>query len=320
MRNVWNPAVHPPQLSRQGRPGFDYAVAQQREDVPRDKFPPHWRSSDVRGVLKARCGTACAYCLDIIGRSGEDVEHYRPKNLYWFLAYMPSNYLSSCRRCNSSRKINRFPLEDDQGRATDFTGLGSEARLLLDPASDDVECVLRIDLETKEYNWAIEPTAPAQLKARAEHTIKFFRLNTDTELRRARIEAIQLFLEEALSNNPTCVIRARRHMSRFTQHGAAVRSVAQQQHPSLLPSSEEELQWHITQLFTLLELAMAPGSDPTFVEMLDYALATIRSDPPQPIQEATVAVWYKNLQIGTGTLDDRVAPFVDELRTADPHE
>lgn len=273
----------------------------------------------MRGVLKARCGFACAYCLDIIGRSGEDVEHFRPKNLYWFLAYSPSNYLSSCRRCNSSRKINRFPLEDGYERACDVAGLGLEPRLLLDPVIDDVENLLRVELQTKQYNWVIDPSAPNPLKARAAHTIEFFRLNTDTELRRARIEAIQSFFQEVLSGDPVFEQRARRRMSRFTPHGAAVRSVALQQHPSLVPSGEEELQWHVTNLFMLLQDAIQPGLDAAFVTMLDYALATIRADPPPPVLASTVTAWYDALPIGVGTLADRVGPIVSELRTADQH-
>jgi uncharacterized protein (TIGR02646 family) len=314
VRRVWAPNVRPPQLSLAGRPGYDYAKGQHDGTEPLDEFPPHWRSTDVRGVLRARCGTACAYCLDIVGRPGEDVEHFRPKDLYWFLAYSPANYLSSCRRCNSSRKINRFPLEDGAARATTASELGRERRLLLDPARDDVERVLRIELDTKKYDWTIEPTASDTLRRRAEHTIEFFRLNTDTELRRARIEAIQQFLEDVLSGSPVHVRRARRRVSRFTQHGAAVRSVALQQHPALVPDTVEELQWHVTGMATLLEDALPNNSERDLVALLHYALATVRVAPPRPVTRGQVAAWYDTIQLHGSSLADRVAPYARELR------
>jgi uncharacterized protein (TIGR02646 family) len=314
MRRVWAPKVHPPELSQPGRRGHDYAERQRDGTEPNDEFPPHWRSADVRGVLRARCGAACAYCLDIVGRPGEDVEHFRPKNLYWFLAYTPGNYLSSCRRCNSSRKVNRFPLVEGSVRATQASELNKERRMLLDPARDDVERVLQIELGSHEYNWMVVPGASTTLRTRAAHTIEFFKLNTDTELRRARIEAIQQFFEEVLSGVPVFVQRARRRISRYTQHGAAVRSVALQQHPALVPDHVEELQWHITELVTLLELALQPGGEPEVVEMLQYALATIRVDPPRPITRTQVAAWYDAIQIGGTALSTRITPFARDLR------
>lgn len=314
MRRVWSPNVHPPELSLAGRTGHDYAEAQREGTKPHDEFPPHWRSADVRGVLRARCGTACAYCLDVVGRPGEDVEHFRPKNLYWFLAYAPENYLSSCRRCNSSRKVNRFPLVEGSPRATQRSELNTERRLLLDPARDDVERVLRIELQSREYNWEVDPTASATLRARATHTITFFRLNTDTELRRARIEAIQQFFDEVLSGVPVLVQRARRRISRYTQHGAAVRSVAIQQHPALVPDGTEELLWHITELVSLLELAVQTGDEPELIELLEYALATIRVDPPKPVTRTQVAAWYDAIQLGAASLTATITPFARALR------
>jgi uncharacterized protein (TIGR02646 family) len=314
MRRVWAPNVRPPQLTQAGKPGYDYAQGQLNGTQPLDAFPPHWRSADVRGVLRARCGTACAYCLDVIGRPGEDVEHFRPKNLYWFMAYSATNYLSSCRRCNSSRKVNRFPLEEGATRSTSIAEIGRERRLLLDPAHDDVERVLRIELDTKKYDWTIEPTASRTLRRRAAHTIEFFRLNTDTELRRARIDAIQQFLEEVLSGSPVLVQRARRRVSRFTQHGAAVRSVALQQHPALVPDVAEELQWHVTNIAALLEDALMQSTEQEFVELLHYALATLRVAPPRPVTATLVGSWYRAIELDGKSLADRVAPYARALR------
>jgi uncharacterized protein (TIGR02646 family) len=307
--------VRPPELSQAGKKGFEYADRQLKGIEPRDKFPPYWRSSDVRGVLKAMCGEACAYCTDRIGRTGEDVEHYRPKNVYWFLAYRTDNYLSSCRRCNSSRKINRFPIENGHQPATAVAALKSERRLLLDPVADDVEVVLRVELTSRTYSWEVVPTAPARLRLRAEHTITFFRLNIDTELRRNRIQAIQDFIKLALSADGDMVQRARKMASRYAPHGAAVRSVALQMNPALAPSPDEELQWHITALAAEIEMAANyPSEEKDLIDTRGFALAAIHLHPPPAIPKATVREWFDRVSISGISLTAHVDTKIKVLR------
>jgi len=53
----------------------------------------------------------CAYCeapTDSVAHG--DVEHFRPKSTYWWLAYCYDNYLYSCQICNQSYKSNNFPI------------------------------------------------------------------------------------------------------------------------------------------------------------------------------------------------------------------
>jgi hypothetical protein len=51
----------------------------------------------------------CAYCeSDITTVSYGDVEHYRPKSVYWWLAYVYDNYLASCAICNQRFKGVKF--------------------------------------------------------------------------------------------------------------------------------------------------------------------------------------------------------------------
>jgi uncharacterized protein (TIGR02646 family) len=52
----------------------------------------------------------CAYCeADTKIVSHGDVEHYRPKSIYWWLAYCYDNYLVSCAICNQVHKKDKFP-------------------------------------------------------------------------------------------------------------------------------------------------------------------------------------------------------------------
>lgn len=62
--------------------------------------------------LKRESHGKCAYCeapTDTVAHG--DVEHFRPKSVYWWLAYCYDNYLFSCQICNQTFKGNAFPVD-----------------------------------------------------------------------------------------------------------------------------------------------------------------------------------------------------------------
>jgi 5-methylcytosine-specific restriction endonuclease McrA len=78
--------------------------------------------TDAKPQLSQESHTKCAYC-ESKARPGQ-VEHFRPKSVYWWLAYCYDNYAYSCGMCNA-RKLNHFPLFDETRRlpAPALTGL-----------------------------------------------------------------------------------------------------------------------------------------------------------------------------------------------------
>jgi hypothetical protein len=75
----------------------------------------YWKKAKKQ--LKAESSGKCAYCeapTAVVAHG--DVEHFRPKSVYWWLAYCYENYLFSCQICNQSFKKDDFPLEDDARR------------------------------------------------------------------------------------------------------------------------------------------------------------------------------------------------------------
>jgi hypothetical protein len=61
--------------------------------------------------LKIETHNKCAYCeADTTVVAHGDVEHFRPKDIYWWLAYCYDNYLFSCQICNQVYKSNKFPI------------------------------------------------------------------------------------------------------------------------------------------------------------------------------------------------------------------
>lgn len=75
----------------------------------------------------------CCYCESDSGRSGRDVEHFRPSAVYWWLAWSWSNLLFSCDMCNRT-KSDYFPLRTSTTLQPERPAPGSERPWLLDPA------------------------------------------------------------------------------------------------------------------------------------------------------------------------------------------
>ena len=192
-------------------------------------------------------------------------------------------------------------------RASAVDELRVEPRLLLDPVDDNVESVLRIELDSKSYLWEVDPAAPAPLQERANATINFFNLNKDPELKTDRLNAIQHFLQDITSIDARVRERARLSASRYVQHGAALRSILAQTQSALLPTVEEELRGHVVECVQILR-AVTPGSDPDTEELARYALAAIWCTPPTGVTRKLVAAWYRDAEVA-----DAVRPLLKQL-------
>ena len=75
--------------------------------TPKLKIKSKWK--ETKPQLTAESHGKCAYCeTSFVAVAFGDVEHYRPKSVYWWLAYVYDNYLVSCAICNQSFKGNKF--------------------------------------------------------------------------------------------------------------------------------------------------------------------------------------------------------------------
>jgi uncharacterized protein (TIGR02646 family) len=75
------------------------------------KFNDRYKLGDTRLALDYLYQKFCAYCEEYVGAG--HVEHYRPKSIYWWLAYSWDNLLCVCPACNST-KGNRFEIDGDR--------------------------------------------------------------------------------------------------------------------------------------------------------------------------------------------------------------
>lgn len=281
--------------------------------------PDHWRHPRVLGALLALHGLSCAYCQGSLTPSDRgDVEHFRPKSIYWWLAYDFTNYFLSCSRCNRVRKGDRFPLATGEKglRFGDGRSESDERKLLLDPSRDDIGAIV---LRLEGGSWALAARmAAGGPDPRAEETIRLFELNLGL-LAVHRQRSIADALEEAQRvrdgrGNPS---HLKRLASSFSPFGIFVRRVlAGGGFSDLLPTPRDEVGLLIAELrFELEQLDTTLKPHPKHRDTLDlresrsWALAVLWLAPPSPVQPAEVAFW----------IGDRYRPEisrrVDQLRT-----
>jgi uncharacterized protein (TIGR02646 family) len=70
----------------------------------------YYGHSTVRNNLEKLYHGKCAYCETKVAGSVLRIDHYRPKDKYYWLGYEWSNLLPACEKCNRA-KSNAFPLE-----------------------------------------------------------------------------------------------------------------------------------------------------------------------------------------------------------------
>ena len=306
MRTIERPAVDFPDLSnRTDRLKDLYASNPDLETVKKkiDNQKNVWRTPSVLGALLAMHGEACAYCLaELTASDRGDVEHFRPKSVYWWLAFDFTNYLLSCSRCNRILKRAEFPLASGEAglKYNDGRDEKSEKRLLLDPTRDPVEELFK--LKRGNGTWFIEPVVKLGVNDRqAEATRDFFELNLDKLPGKRQIAIRDAILAARSVRGGGDPDRVKRLASRFKPFGFVIRKVLKRNYEDLLPSMEDEVRFLIHDLKIMLDsydssLARDPSHEGTLAqkEQTLYALAIIWKYPPPGINTGKISTWIGN--------------------------
>ena len=156
----------------------------------------------ARAGLEKLYANKCAYCeTRYLATSDTWVEHYRPKSIYYWLAYEWSNLIPTCAKCNR-KKNNNFPLINEVNKVkfpplkeaklnlelckADCAPLLNETPFMLHPEMDDP--IEFLDFKLDENNTGIELIGK-DVKARGQRTIEICDLNRD-DLRLDRQEKV----------------------------------------------------------------------------------------------------------------------------------
>ena len=194
-------------------------------EVEKFKVPSKWKPAKTQLIEESH--GKCSFCeCEIPSHQHGDVEHYRPKSIYWWMSYTIDNYLLSCEICNQ-RKSNTFevrnnrelcgqlPLENDDIGIEEFlepftispnleefdtetigliTLRSLEDPKLLNPYVDDIEIYFKWSFDDALKEVEINPHANLSSveKENAEYTISLLGLNRVPLKRRRYRELVKL--------------------------------------------------------------------------------------------------------------------------------
>lgn len=115
----------------------------------------------------------CAYCETREEQAKyRDVDHYRPKDHYWWLAWTWENLLFACFACNRDHKKRQFPLIDDAHRlVAEATPPGQEQALLLDPFDPTLDSRAHLEFRRERVSGK-ERWRPYGLSPAGDETIR----------------------------------------------------------------------------------------------------------------------------------------------------
>ena len=189
----------------------------------------HWKA--CKATLIADSHGKCAYCeapTRVVAHG--DVEHFRPKSVYWWLAYCYDNHLFACQICNQTHKGENFPVSGKKLSPPSVKPTLSDARLqrlagtlapdpgdpaavmaflhrheaeqadLLDPYVTKPETFFKWTADDVLKEVEIQPRSKSQNHHRVFNAVhQFYGLNRE-ELRRARWSLVYQHLAQRKEN------------------------------------------------------------------------------------------------------------------------
>lgn len=167
------------------------------------KFPQHNRNNNatfnaIKSKLVEMCNGSrrCMYCEDSVA---DEVEHFRPKDIYPEVVFAWTNYFYACGPCNGP-KNNQFSIIDGNSRLVDVTrpqgapivAPAGGDMALIDPRRENPLDFMMLDLRDT-FEFTSIATAGSVADLRATYTIEILRLNERDYLVNARENAFSGF-------------------------------------------------------------------------------------------------------------------------------
>lgn len=125
----------------------------------------------------------CCYCEKREEQAKyRDIEHYRPKSTYWWLAWTWENLLFACMDCNRELKRDQFPLSSNsKPLVAEQDPPGNEQPLVLDPTDAAHDPAAEIEFRRDKVHGR-ERWRPYGLTERGRRTIEVCGLDRPTLL------------------------------------------------------------------------------------------------------------------------------------------
>jgi uncharacterized protein (TIGR02646 family) len=164
-----------------------------KQALTSDLIGKRYKEDEMTRLLRAAQHGKCCYCDQFQPTRNRDVEHYRPKTVYWWLTWTWENLMFACDGCNRYEKNDAFPLwprtrklqpeEQPPGPPKK-----RERPMLLDPAAPDAAPMKHLQFRSLDATrWLAMARGGSRYGA---ETIRVLGLNRDDliEARRSHYE------------------------------------------------------------------------------------------------------------------------------------
>ena len=108
----------------------------------------YYKCNDVKEKLKEIYNSKCVYCEKDISDSFQHIEHFRPKSIYYWLAFSWDNLLLCCDRCNNYKRLH-FEIKETRAsfHTNDLDNIHNlhkkyntlEKQMMINPEIEDIE-------------------------------------------------------------------------------------------------------------------------------------------------------------------------------------
>jgi uncharacterized protein (TIGR02646 family) len=171
-----------------------------------------YKVKSIQKKLKSIYNNKCVYCEKSLLDSPKHIEHYRPKNIYYWLAYSWDNLLLACGECNSS-KGKRFKIKNAQVKYNNesFNNIHTlshqynieEEPFIVNPEKEDILDKINFDKNATISSFDI----------RVSHTIEACNLNRD-DIVEKRVKIFNDF-KKVLEEHWFLFVKEQNNISRF---------------------------------------------------------------------------------------------------------
>lgn len=155
-----------------------------------------YKDARIKATLVSAFKGKCAFCDSSLRHiSYGDIEHFRPKSVYWWLAADWKNFLLACPRCNSFKR-DKFPLASNSLKINykihstfDEVETAEEPyRQLLNPYLDEPELII-------SYEENAEPVIKLSASEKLNNSITVYDLNR-IDLVQERFKVLKIVLDQ----------------------------------------------------------------------------------------------------------------------------
>lgn len=180
-------------------------IINQQRYVDKADYNSRYKYNDIKVALKSIYNNKCAYCESKIEQI--NIEHYRPKKIYYWLSFSWDNLIISCPNCNQY-KGSAFEI---LGKRSTFTNTPENIKNIniISSGCDSEELPKMINPEVSDPNGYIqfhENGAIASLDPRFNYTIQQCKLDRThlNDERRKLIDVFERDVKSILLQNSGC--------------------------------------------------------------------------------------------------------------------